>query len=74
MGAAVSLFFSANDPAKQTLYRRITLSDEQFQEQQDRSVCQRSFSLFLAICFNPRSLGEPEDPLIAVRLERFSFK
>ena len=36
MGAAVSLFFSANDPDKQTLYRRITLSDEQFQGQQDR--------------------------------------
>ncbi len=36
MGSAASLFYSANDLEKQTLYRRITPSDEQFEEQQDR--------------------------------------
>jgi hypothetical protein len=36
MGSAASLFYSANDTEKQTLYRRITPSDEQFEEQQDR--------------------------------------
>jgi hypothetical protein len=36
MGSAASLFYSANDGEKQTLYRRITPSDEQFEEQQDR--------------------------------------
>ncbi len=36
MGSAVSLFYSANDTEKQTLLRRITPSDEQFEEQRDR--------------------------------------
>ncbi len=36
MGSAASLFYSANDTDKQTLHRRITPSDEQFEEQQDR--------------------------------------
>ena len=36
MGSAASLFYSANDAEKQTLHRRITPSDEQFDEQQDR--------------------------------------
>jgi hypothetical protein len=36
MGSAASFFFSANDTEKQTLHRRITPSDEQFEEQQDR--------------------------------------
>jgi hypothetical protein len=36
MGSAASLFYSANDTEKQTLHRRITPSDEQFEEQQDR--------------------------------------
>jgi hypothetical protein len=36
MGSAASLFYSANDAEKQTLYRRITPSEEQFEEQQDR--------------------------------------
>jgi hypothetical protein len=36
MGSAASLFYSANDIEKQTLLRRITPSDEQFEEQQDR--------------------------------------
>jgi hypothetical protein len=36
MGAAAALFFSANDSEKQTLHRRITTSDEQFEEQQER--------------------------------------
>jgi hypothetical protein len=36
MGIASSLFFSSNDTDKQTLHRRITPSDEQVAEQQDR--------------------------------------
>jgi hypothetical protein len=36
MGSAASLFYGANDTEKQTLHRRITPSDEQFDEQQDR--------------------------------------
>lgn len=36
MGSAASLFFSANDSEKQTLHRRITPSEEQFEEQQER--------------------------------------
>jgi len=36
MGIASSLFFSSNDTEKQTLHRRITPSDEQIEEQQDR--------------------------------------
>jgi Adenylyl/Guanylyl and SMODS C-terminal sensor domain len=36
MGSAASLFYSANDSEKQTLHRRVTPSDEQFEEQQDR--------------------------------------
>lgn len=36
MGSAASLFYSANDTEKQTLSRRVTPSDEQFEEQQDR--------------------------------------
>jgi hypothetical protein len=36
MGSAASLFYSANDTDKQTLHRRISPSDEQFEEQQDR--------------------------------------
>ena len=36
MGIASSLFFSSNDSEKQTLHRRITPSDEQMKEQQDR--------------------------------------
>ena len=36
MGSAALLFYSANDAEKQTLLRRITPSDEQFEEQQDR--------------------------------------
>jgi hypothetical protein len=36
VGSAAGLFYSANDSEKQTLYRRITPSDEQFEEQQDR--------------------------------------
>lgn len=36
MGAAAGLFFSANDAEKQTLHRRITPSDDQFEEQQAR--------------------------------------
>ncbi len=36
MGVATGLFFSANDSEKQTLHRRITPSDEQFEEQQVR--------------------------------------
>jgi Adenylyl/Guanylyl and SMODS C-terminal sensor domain len=36
MGTAASLFYSANDAEKQTLYRRITPSDDQFEEQQLR--------------------------------------
>ena len=36
MGSAAALFYSANDTEKQTLHRRITPSDEQFEEQQDR--------------------------------------
>ncbi|MFA6204682.1 MAG: CBASS cGAMP synthase [Methylocystis sp.] len=36
MGSAATLFFNANDSEKQTLHRRITPSDEQFEEQQER--------------------------------------
>lgn len=36
MGAAAALFYSSNDSEKQTLHRRITPSDEQFEEQKDR--------------------------------------
>jgi hypothetical protein len=36
MGSAASLFYNANDTEKQTLHRRITPSEEQFEEQQDR--------------------------------------
>ena len=36
MGSASSLFFSGNDAEKQTLCRRITPSDEQFEDQQER--------------------------------------
>ena len=36
MGAASSLFFSSNDSEKQTLHRRCTPSNDQFDEQQDR--------------------------------------
>jgi hypothetical protein len=36
VGSAASPFYSANDAEKQTLHRRITPSDEQFEEQQDR--------------------------------------
>jgi Adenylyl/Guanylyl and SMODS C-terminal sensor domain/Second Messenger Oligonucleotide or Dinucleotide Synthetase domain len=36
MGIASSLFFSSNDTEKQTLHRRITPSDEQTEEQQER--------------------------------------
>jgi hypothetical protein len=36
MGIAASLFFSSNDTAKQTLHRRITPTDAQFEEQQGR--------------------------------------
>jgi hypothetical protein len=36
MGIASSLFFSSNDTEKQTLHRRITPSDEQIEEQQER--------------------------------------
>ena len=36
MGIASSLFFSSNDTEKQTLHRRITPSDEQMKDQQDR--------------------------------------
>jgi hypothetical protein len=36
MGSGASLFYSANDTEKQTLHRRITPSDEQFEEQQER--------------------------------------
>lgn len=36
MGAGESLFFSDRDTEKQTLHKRITPSDEQFEQQQDR--------------------------------------
>ena len=36
MGAASSLFFSSNDSEKETLHRRSTPSNDQFDEQQDR--------------------------------------
>src|ERR1700674_5702735 len=36
MGVAAALFYSANDSEKQTLHRRVTPSEEQFEEQQDR--------------------------------------
>jgi hypothetical protein len=36
MGIASSLFFSSNDTEKQTLHRRVTPSDDQIEEQQDR--------------------------------------
>src|ERR1700685_2880054 len=36
MGAAASLFFSSNDAEKQTLFRRCTPSEEQYDEQKDR--------------------------------------
>lgn len=36
MGLASSLFFSSNNPDKQTLHKRITPSTEQFEEQQER--------------------------------------
>jgi Adenylyl/Guanylyl and SMODS C-terminal sensor domain len=36
MGTASGLFHSSNDTEKQTLHRRITPSDEQFRQQQDR--------------------------------------
>lgn len=36
MGISASLFFSSNDSEKQTLHKRITPSDEQFEEQQER--------------------------------------
>jgi hypothetical protein len=36
MGIASSLFYSSNDTEKQTLHRRITPSDEQIEEQQER--------------------------------------
>ena len=36
MGTASSLFFSYNDAEKQTLHRRITPSQDQFEEQQER--------------------------------------
>jgi hypothetical protein len=36
MGVAASLFYSSNDPEKQTLLRRCTPSAEQLEEQQDR--------------------------------------
>jgi hypothetical protein len=35
MGIAAKLFFDASDTEKQTLHRRITLSDDQFADQQD---------------------------------------
>ena len=38
MGIASSLFFSSNDAEKQTLHRRVTPSDEQFLQQQDRTM------------------------------------
>ena len=36
MGIASTVFFDGNDSEKQTLHRRITLSKEQFDEQQER--------------------------------------
>ena len=36
MGITASLFYNANDPDKQTLHRRITPSQEQFDDQQER--------------------------------------
>ncbi len=36
MGITASLFYSSNDPDKQTLHRRITPSEEQFDDQQER--------------------------------------
>ena len=36
MGTASGLFYSSNDTEKQTLHRRITPSDEQFKQQQER--------------------------------------
>lgn len=36
MGITSSLFYSANDTEKQTLHRRITLTHDQFEEQQER--------------------------------------
>ena len=36
MGIASSLFFSSNDAEKQTLHRRITPTQDQFEEQQER--------------------------------------
>src|ERR1700753_1660685 len=36
MGRAATLFYSANDPEEQNLHRRITPSDKQFDEQQER--------------------------------------
>jgi hypothetical protein len=36
MGNAAALFYSLHDSAKQTLHRRITPSEEQFEQQQDR--------------------------------------
>lgn len=35
MGIAAKLFFDAADPERQTLHRRITLSDDQFSDQQE---------------------------------------
>ena len=36
MGITASLFYNSNDPDKQTLHRRITPSQEQFDDQQER--------------------------------------
>lgn len=36
MGIALTLFYDSNDAEKQTLHRRITLSEDQFEEQQER--------------------------------------
>lgn len=36
MGIAASLFFDSNDAEKQTLYRRVTPTETQYEEQQDR--------------------------------------